>query len=150
MASRPLVAHTIPQGRLEEDKAFHTGKSGTNLATVFPMAVTREMLERGRERFEIYCAPCHGGVGDGSGMVVSRGYPRPPSYHTDRLRNAPPGYFFNVITTGYGVMYPYASRVKPADRWAITAYIRALQLSQNARITDLPAGARTNLEEKGR
>ncbi len=95
------------------------------------MPVTRDLLNRGQERFTIYCSMCHGAEGDGNGMIVQRGYPPPPSYHIDRLRNAPPGYLFSVITNGYGIMYPYASRVEPPDRWAIAAYIRALQLSRN-------------------
>jgi mono/diheme cytochrome c family protein len=94
--------------------------------------VTPALLERGRERYDIYCAPCHSPIGDGQGMIVRRGFPPPPSYHIDRLRNAPPQHFYDVITQGFGAMYSYAGRVSPADRWAITAYIRALQLSQNA------------------
>lgn len=147
MASRPVVPRTIAQGQLDEDEAFYRGKIGTNLLTSFPVPITREFLERGRERFDIYCAPCHSRTGDGNGMIVQRGFPRPPSYHIDRLRAAPPGYFFNVITEGYGVMYPYAQRVKPADRWAIVAYIRALQLSENAELRDLPETNRATLQE---
>src|SRR5437870_3401854 len=123
MASRPLVANTVARGHLEEDEAFYTGKIGTNLIETFPVPITREVLERGRERFEIYCAPCHARTGDGTGMIPQRGFPQPPSYHIDRLRQAPVGHFFDVITHGYGVMYSYANRVEPADRWAIAAYI---------------------------
>jgi cytochrome c553 len=144
--SRPLVPGTIARGQLQEDRAFYTGKIGTNLVTEFPMPITRTVLERGRERYEIYCSVCHGDTGDGRGMIVQRGFPQPPSYHIDRLREAPAGHFFDVMTQGYGVMYPYASRVEPADRWAIAAYIRALQLSQNARLADIPADARAKLE----
>lgn len=97
-----------------------------------PLPVTMALLERGRERFDIYCAPCHGRSGDGDGMIARRGFPAPPSYHTDRLRQAPDSHFYQVISDGYGVMYPYADRVDPHDRWAIVAYIRALQLSQHA------------------
>lgn len=97
-----------------------------------PLPVTLALLERGRGRFDIYCAPCHGRSGDGDGMIVRRGFPAPPSYHTDRLRNAPDSHFYQVISEGYGVMYPYADRIDPRDRWAIVAYIRALQLSQHA------------------
>jgi mono/diheme cytochrome c family protein len=97
-----------------------------------PLPVTMALLERGRERFDIYCAPCHGRSGDGDGMIVRRGFPAPPSYHTDRLRNAPDSHFYQVISDGYGAMYPYADRIDPHDRWAIVAYIRALQLSQHA------------------
>ena len=115
-----------------------------------PLPMTLETLARGRERFGIYCAPCHSIAGDGDGMVARRGFPRPPSYHTDRLRNAPDSHLYSVITNGYGVMYAYADRVAPADRWAIVAYIRALQLSQNARIGDVPADRRKDLERTAR
>jgi mono/diheme cytochrome c family protein len=146
MASRPLPAHAIARGQLEEDEPFYQGKIGTNLVTEFPISVTRELLVRGQERFEIYCAPCHGRTGDGRGMIPQRGYPAPPSYHIDRLRAAPVGHFYDVITRGYGVMYSYASRVEPEDRWAIAAYIRALQLSHDAKLADVPEQARAQLE----
>ncbi len=134
--SRVPPPHTIARGRLREDEQFYTGKIGDQLAATFPHAVTRRMLERGRERFEIYCAVCHGRTGEGNGMIVQRGFPAPPSFHEKRLRDAPVGHFFDVITNGYGVMYSYASRVAPEDRWAIAAYIRALQLSQDATRAD--------------
>jgi hypothetical protein len=146
MASRPLPPHTIARGHLDEDEAFYTGKIGTNLVTTFPFPITRSVLLRGQERFDIYCAPCHGRTGDGHGMVPQRGFPTPPSYHIDRLREAPVGHFFDVITHGYGVMYSYAARVDPSDRWAITAYIRALQLSHDAKISDVPEQQRAQLE----
>jgi cytochrome c553 len=146
MASRPLPAHTVARGQLNGDEAFYTGKIGANLVTDFPMPVTREVLLRGQERFNIYCAPCHGRTGEGNGMIPQRGYPAPPSYHIDRLRTAPVGHFYDVITRGYGVMYSYASRVEPEDRWAIVAYIRALQLSHNAKISDVPEQQRAQLE----
>src|ERR1051326_4169988 len=101
MASRPLVAHTVARGHLDADQVFYTGKMGTNLVEAFPFPITREILARGRERFDIYCSPCHGRTGDGNGMVVQRGYPPPPSYHIDRLRTAPVGHFVDVITSGY-------------------------------------------------
>ena len=104
-----------------------------------------QTLARGRERYDIYCSPCHSIAGDGDGMVARRGFPHPPSYHSDKLRNAPDAHFYNVITNGYGVMYSYADRVEPRDRWAIIAYIRALQLSQNARIDDVPPEHRAEL-----
>jgi mono/diheme cytochrome c family protein len=146
-ASRPLPPHTIPRGYLEADTVFFTGKNddGT-LSATFPLPVTKDLLKRGQERFNIYCSVCHGDSGDGDGMIVQRGYPPPPSYHIDRLRNAPPGYLYSVITDGYGIMYSYASRVEPRDRWAIAAYIRALQLSRNGRVEDLTAGQRAALE----
>ncbi len=121
---------------------------GTNFVTEFPFPITLDILERGRERFEIYCATCHGRTGDGNGMIVQRGFPPPPSYHIDRLRQAPVGHFYNVITRGYGVMYSYASRVEPRDRWAIAAYIRALQLSHNAVLADAAPEGRTQLEAR--
>ncbi len=148
MASRPLVANTVARGHLNADDAFYRGKIRTNLVETFPFPVTREVLERGRERFNIYCSPCHGQTGEGNGMIVQRGFPAPPSYHIDRLRQAPVGHFYDVITQGYGVMYSYAERVEPADRWAIAAYIRVLQQSQNARLADVPSGERAKLEDK--
>jgi Cytochrome C oxidase, cbb3-type, subunit III len=147
MASRPLPPHTIARGHLDADEAFYTGKVGTNLVTTFPVPVTREVLLRGQERFDIYCAPCHGRTGDGNGIIPQRGYPPPPSYHIDRLRQAPVGHFFDVISHGYGVMYSYGARVEPTDRWAIAAYIRALQLSRDAKVSDVPGQERAQLEE---
>ncbi len=135
-ASRMPPAHTVARGQLREDEQFYTGKIGDQLAATFPQPVTREILARGRERFEIYCAVCHGHTGEGNGMIVQRGFPQPPSLHEPRLRDAPVGHFFDVMTSGYGVMYSYASRVAPEDRWAIAAYIRALQLSQHAAPAD--------------
>ena len=110
------------------------------------MQLTPELLARGRERYDIHCAICHGRTGAGNGEIVRRGFPAPPTYHNDRLRNAPIGHFYNVITNGYGVMYPYASRVEPADRWAIAAYIRALQLSHNARPEDVSPSEQSRLQ----
>ncbi len=147
MASRPVVPNTVARGHLHEDEIFFTGKRGTNLIVNFPLPVTRELLERGRERFEIYCAVCHGRTGEGNGMIVQRGFPVPPSFHIDRLREAPIGHFFDVITQGYGIMYSYAERVEPSDRWAVSAYIRALQLSRNATIAELTPSERSQLEE---
>jgi hypothetical protein len=113
------------------------------------MDIDRELLERGRERFEIFCSPCHDRVGGGNGMVVQRGFRRPSSFHIERLRESPPGYFFDVITNGYGSMSSYATMVPVDDRWAIIAYIRALQLSQNATLDDVPPEERTTLETQG-
>lgn len=144
-AMRPLVPNTVARGRLDEDVHFHQGKVDGKDAETFPMAITKEVLARGRERFAIYCINCHGMAGDGDGMIVSRGLKRPPSYHIDRLRQAPPGYVYGVITNGFGVMYDLADRIKPEDRWAITAYVRALQQSQNATIDDVPAADRDRL-----
>jgi mono/diheme cytochrome c family protein len=122
-------------------------RGGGATMTRFPFPVTKEVLLRGQERFNIYCAPCHGMTGDGDGMIVRRGFSQPPTYHQERLRKAPVGHFFDVITNGYGAMYSYASRVSPEDRWAIIAYIRALQLARDAKMSDVPAGERGALEK---
>lgn len=137
-ASRPIPQHTVARGNLQNDEAFYTGMIGTNLITTFPMPITWEILKRGQQRFEINCVPCHGETGEGNGIIVQRGFPAPPSYHIERLLDSPVGHFFDVMTRGYGVMYSYATRVTPEDRWAIAAYIRALQLSENARLADVP------------
>ncbi len=108
--------------------------------------LTMALLERGKQRFEVYCAPCHGRLGDGNGMIAQRGFPHPPSYHSDALRNAPDQHFYDVITRGHGVMYSYADRVEPEDRWAIVAYIRALQVSANASLSDVPPDKRSALQ----
>ena len=147
--SRPIPPHTVARGDLDIDQAFYTGMLGTNLVTTFPIHLTRAVLQRGRQRYDIYCMPCHGVTGDGDGIVVQRGFPAPPSYHIDRLRDAPVGHFFDVMTRGYGVMYPYASRVPPADRWAIVAYIRALQLSEHATLADVPSNQLAKLNGGG-
>jgi cytochrome c553 len=141
-ASRPLVEGTVARGQLRDDTYFYTGMVGNTPGDVMPFPVTMEVLERGQQRFNIYCAPCHSRLGNGKGMIPSRGFPagKPPSYHIERLRKAPVGYFFDVATNGFGIMQGYAAQVPPRDRWAIVAYIRALQLSQNAARGDLPAG----------
>lgn len=144
-ASRPLVPHTVSQEEPEDIGPLQTGYLDGKLIAEIPVPITQELLVRGQERFNIYCAVCHGADGFGQGMIVQRGFPRPPSFHSDRLRQAPAGHFFDVITHGYGVMYPYASRVNENDRWAITAYIRALQLSQHAPIAALPADTQKRL-----
>lgn len=126
-SSRPLVAGTVARGELPPDSPFRTGRSGGALVTQIPVTVTPKLLARGQERFDIYCSPCHSRLGDGNGMIVARGFPHPPDYKIARLRNAPVGHFFDVMTNGYGAMYSYASRVAPEDRWAIAAYIRLLQ-----------------------
>ncbi len=153
-ASRDLPAGTVARGQLKQDKAFYTGQidnpnpnvqvqstvgpTGNTIVTSFPNAidefpvpVTKDLIDRGENRYNIYCIVCHGPVGKGDGMIVRRGFPQPPTYHDDRLRNAPVGHFFDVITNGWGRMNGYAASIQPADRWAIVAYIRALQLSQN-------------------
>jgi hypothetical protein len=140
-AARPLVEGTVARGDERADTYFYTGKIGNNPGEYMPFPVTREVLNRGRERYNIYCSPCHSRVGDGNGFVPSRGFARrPPSYHIDRLRNAPIGYFYDVMTNGFGIMLDYSAQIPPRDRWCIAAYIRALQLSQNASQSDVPEG----------
>jgi mono/diheme cytochrome c family protein len=141
-SARPLVEGTVARGHLNEDVAFYTGKGPDGKPLdAFPLHVTKETIERGQDRFNIYCTPCHGRLGNGDGMIVRRGFRRPPSYHIDRLRGVPNGYLFDVISKGFGAMSDYAAQIQPADRWAIVAYIRALQLSQNATATDVPPAA---------
>ena len=146
-SARPLVVGTVARGFLNEDQHLHRGRIGGELADRFPFAVDRTVLERGRERYGIYCWPCHGATGDGHGIITRRGYPNPPSYHIPRLVQAPDRHFMDVIRDGYGVMYSYAARVAPADRWAMVAYIRALQLSQDADASALADEDRAALEE---
>ena len=145
-SARPPVAGTIARGQLHLDELLYTGKVDGKDADVFPFVITRADLNRGRERYNIYCSPCHDVTGSGRGMIVLRGFPQPPSFHIDRLRQAPAGHYFDVMTNGLGVMYSYAARVSPEDRWRIAAYIRALQLSQQATVTDVPAAQRANLQ----
>jgi mono/diheme cytochrome c family protein len=153
-ASRDIPAGTVARGLYKENKAFYTGKvdnpdpnavvqsttdaSGNTIVTSFPnvidefpIPVTKELVDRGQDRFNIYCIVCHGAVGNGDGMIVRRGFPKPPTYHDDRLRNAPVGHFFDVISNGFGRMNGYGAELPAADRWAIVAYIRTLQLSQS-------------------
>jgi len=139
-SARTPVEGTVARGQLHEDTYLYTGKIGNNPGDYIPFPVTEEVLARGEQRFNIYCAPCHSRLGDGNGMIVQRGYRQPPSYHTERLRKAPLGYFFDVMSNGFGAMPDYASQIPPRDRWDIVAYIRALQLSQNATASDLPTG----------
>ena len=139
-SARPQVEGTVARGQLREDEYFYTGKIGGNPGDYMPFPVTEEVLARGHERFNIYCAPCHSRLGDGNGMVPQRGFKHPPTYHQERLRKAPLGYFFDVMTNGFGVMPDYTTQILPRDRWCIVAYIRALQLSQNATPADVAAG----------
>jgi len=135
---RPAVEGTIARGHLRLDEHFYTGKIDGALATTFPAAVTIEMLKRGQERYDIYCAPCHSKTGDGLGMIVQRGMRQPESFHSQRLLDVEVGHYFDVVTNGFGTMYSYEERIDPADRWAIAAYIRALQMSQGANLAELP------------
>jgi mono/diheme cytochrome c family protein len=144
-SARPIVEGTVARGHLHEDTLLYTGKVGKADASVFPFAVDERVMAQGRERFDIYCSPCHGRTGQGDGMVVRRGYRRPPSYHQDRLRDAPVGHFFDVITNGFGAMPDYASQIKVEDRWAIVAYVRALQLSEHATLADIPVSERDRI-----
>src|SRR5688572_12761907 len=137
MAARPLVANTIARGQLREDRHLYEGVVDGRPAESFPMAITPAVMQRGQERFNVFCSPCHGQTGEGNGMVVQRGFRQPPTYHQDRLRNAPVGYFFDVMTHGFGAMPDYATQIPIADRWAVVAYIRALQLSQHATVGDV-------------
>jgi hypothetical protein len=148
-ASRPLVPDTVARGEPGDDVSRVTGKKDGRYVVAGPFPVTPALLGRGQERFDIYCSPCHDRVGTGNGMIVRRGFKRPPSFHTDRLRRLPDGYLFEVITRGFGVMQSYAAQVPVDDRWAITAYVRALQLSQNAPLAAVPAAERSRLEAGG-
>jgi len=149
-SGRPEVEGTIARGSLDEDTALYAGKDEKgNDVEAFPIPVDKALILRGQQRFEIYCAPCHGRIGNGLGMIVRRGFKQPPSYHIDRLRNAPVGHYFDVITNGYGAMLNYAAQVQVRDRWAIIAYIRALQYSENANVNDLPQEARAKLPAMG-
>jgi len=146
-SARPLPVGVIARGFLDDDELLYTGRVNGQLATTFPFEITTAVLTRGRDRYNIFCSPCHDYVGSGNGMAVRRGFRRgPPSFHTDRLREAPPGHFFDVISNGFGAMNDYAVPIKPRDRWTIVAYIRALQYSQNANIRDLPAQDQQELE----
>lgn len=144
-SERQPLPGTVARGQLRVDELFYTGRENGVVVDKFPFTITRADLERGRERYNVYCTPCHDYTGSGRGMIVQRGFPQPPSYHIQRLREAPVGHFFEVMTNGFGAMYSYAARIEPADRWRIAAYIRVLQLSQNAKIDDVPESERQNL-----
>ena len=138
-SARPLVAGTIARGHLREDTPETTGKAAGAFVATSPVPVTLALVQRGRQRYDIYCSPCHGYTGAGDGMVVRRGFRPPASFHDARLRGQPDGYFFDVITSGFGAMPAYAAEVPVADRWAVVAYVRALQISQGATLADVPA-----------
>ena len=145
-SARPIPDNTVSRGHLQDDALFYTGKGPDGKpSNDFPMPVTKELILRGEQRYNIYCTPCHDRTGTGNGMIVQRGYRHPPTYHSDRMREQPNGYYYDVITNGFGAMPDYSAQVAPADRWAIVAYIRALQLSQQASINDVPAEARGQL-----
>lgn len=148
MSARPEIPGTVARGHLDADDYYYKGKVNGKFVTAFPAPVTRAMLERGRQRFDIYCSPCHGYTGEGDGMIVQRGYKKPPSYNTADLRGRPVGFLFDVITNGFGVMPPYAAQVPVADRWAIVSYIRVLQRSEHATLADVPPNERKVLEKE--
>ncbi|MBI2214006.1 MAG: cytochrome c [Acidobacteria bacterium] len=154
-SSRPLVEGTVPSPRVEgtlaqvgggPDELFDSGREAGQFSDKYPMPLTPELMARGRDRFDIYCSMCHGRVGDGDGMIVARGYKKPPSFHSDLLRSRKNGYIFDVISNGFGVMPAYRTMIPVADRWAIVAYVRALQVSQNATISDVPSADRSSLD----
>ena len=146
-SARPLVEGTVARGTLREDTAFFTGKTAAGFVTELPVPLNAELLARGRSQFQVFCTPCHGQTGRGDGMIVQRGFKAPSSYHVDRLRQMPVGYFYDVITIGFGAMSDYAAQVPPKDRWAIAAYIKTLQLSQYAPASDVPEDKRAELEK---
>lgn len=149
-SERPLIEGTVARGHLDDDAAYYTGRGPDGkFVDEFPFPVTKEVVERGQNRFNIYCTPCHDRLGNGDGRVVRRGYRHPPSYHIDRLRQVPNGYIYDVITTGFGAMPDYAAQIQPSDRWAIVSYVRALQLAHNAKIDDVPADKRADLNQEG-
>jgi hypothetical protein len=149
-SARPVAEGTIARGQLGDDGVFYTGKNDAGqFVNEFPFPVTREVLDRGQNRFNVYCAPCHDRLGDGDGRIVRRGYRHPPSYHIDRLRQVPNGYIYDVITNGFGAMPDYSAQIHPSDRWAIVAYVRALQLAHNAKAGDVPADKQAELNQEG-
>ncbi|HEX8253818.1 MAG TPA: cytochrome c [Thermoanaerobaculia bacterium] len=145
-SARPRIPNTVARGELSSNPFFDTGKVDGAVADGFPMAVTLDVINRGHDRYDVYCSACHSRTGDGNGMIPARGYRRPPSFHTETLRKATTGHFFDVMTNGFGAMPPYGTMIPPRDRWAIVAYIRALQLSQNANVADVPTADRARLD----
>jgi mono/diheme cytochrome c family protein len=143
-SERPLIENTVARGAIDND-VFSVSKDYAG----YPLPVDEKLLVRGQDRYKVFCTPCHGLQGDGNGMAAVRGMKHPPSYHIDRLRQAPNGYFYDVITNGFGAMYSYAERIPPRDRWAIIAYVRALQLSRNAKSADIPQDLRQKLTSNG-
>lgn len=147
-SARPQVEGTVARGHLRIDKARYEGRVGNSDVDYFPIPIAREDVERGRQRYDIYCSPCHSRIGNGMGMVVLRGYRQPPSFYSPRLTTAPVGHFFDVITNGFGAMPSYATRVSPDDRWRVIAYVRALQLSMSGKVSDVPSDARQQLDKE--
>ena len=147
-SERPPVPGTVARGHLRLDDLLYTGQENGTVSNRFPFPITKADLDRGREQYNVFCTPCHDYTGSGNGMIVQRGFPKPPSYHIDRLRAAPVGHFFDVMTNGFGEMYSYGSRISPEDRWRIAAYIRVLQLSQHSTIQDVPESQRQKLTQQ--
>ena len=145
-ASRPPVAGTVPRGHLRDDELLYQGTLNGQAADVFPFAVDEAVMTRGQDAFNAFCSPCHGRTGRGDGIVVKRGYTRPPDLTDENVRSQPVGHYFNVITNGFGAMPDHAAQVKVRDRWAIAAYLRALQMSASASIADVPPAERSRLE----
>ena len=146
LSARAPIDGTVARGELQLVDHYYRGTVNGEIATKMPIAVTRKVLERGKQRYDIFCAPCHDRTGTGNGMIVKRGLKQPPSYHEERLREAPIGYFFDVMTNGFGSMYSYSSRIPVDDRWAIAAYVRALQYSQSASFDELPPEDKAQLQ----
>lgn len=147
-SARPIPAGTVARDELNDLDVVHTGLVKGVFTTQFPVPITKQFLLRGEQRYNIYCTPCHGFIGDGNGMIAKRGFKWPANLHTDRLRNAPPGYLFQVVSNGYGAMPAYRFQIEPQDRWAILAYVRALQLSRNTSVADVPAEGQAELEKQ--
>jgi len=139
-SERPLIENTVARGSIANDDLVVPKDSNA-----FPLPIDSKFLERGEDRYKIFCTPCHGLQGDGNGMITTRGMKHPPSYHIDRLRESPNGYYYDVITNGFGAMYGYSAQIPPKDRWAIIAYVRALQLSRDTRASDLPEALRAKI-----
>lgn len=148
--ARPTPAGTIARDELNNTDAFHTGSANGEFLDTIPLKVDLQLLRRGQERFDIYCSPCHGRTGDGNGMVAQRGFKIPADLHTDRLRSVPPGYIYQVIKNGYGAMGDYGDQIPVNDRWAIVAYVKALQLSRDAPLNDVPEAQRGHLSAENR
>jgi mono/diheme cytochrome c family protein len=145
-SARPLVEGTVARGFLRDDARFYTGKDGTALVSDIPEPVTKDLLLRGQDRFNVYCSPCHGRTGEGNGMIVQRGLKQPPSFHIERLRAQVDGYFYDVMTNGFGAMQDYSAQLPPQDRWAVVAYVRALQYSRRVNVADLPEAERARID----
>ncbi len=149
-SARPAIEGTVARGQLRLDEARFTGRTNGVEVNAFPFAITRADLERGRQRFDIYCSPCHGRLGNGQGMIVKRGFKAPPSYLSDRVMKAPLGHYFDVVTNGFGAMPSYAARVTVDDRWRVIAYVKTLQFAQSAAVEDVAPGKRPELDKTAR